>query len=116
FAKGIDHLVSIAHAHLRNALEYTLLIPRGESGLRRFCLWSIGLALLTLGRIHQNPIFSNSAQVKVARKTVRATVMVTSACSYSNSALRLLFNTAARGLPRAYGFPKFASNRLSSDS
>jgi len=115
FAKGINHLVSIAHAHLRNALEYTLLIPRRENGLRRFCLWSIGLAVLTLRRIHHNPNFNNGAEVKVSRKTVRATVMITSACSYSNSALRLLFNTAAHDLPRAYGFPKFASNRLSSD-
>lgn len=115
FAKGIDHLVSIAHAHLRNALEYTLLIPRHESGLRRFCLWSIGLALLTLRRIHQNPNFSNSAQIKVSRKTVRATVLITSTCGYSNSAIRLLFKVAARDLPRAYGFPKFASNRLNSE-
>jgi farnesyl-diphosphate farnesyltransferase len=41
-------LVGVAHAHLRNALDYTLLIPGKETGIRRFCLWAIGLAVLTL--------------------------------------------------------------------
>jgi farnesyl-diphosphate farnesyltransferase len=113
FTSGINHLVGIAHTHLHNALQYTLLIPRREFGIRRFCLWSIGLALLTLQRIHRNPGFASGPEVKVSRRTVRATVVVTSACSLSDSALRLLFRLAAYGLPRAYGFPKFASNRLS---
>ncbi len=113
FARGINHLVGIAHAHLHNALQYTLLIPRREFGIRRFCLWSIGLALLTLQRIRHNPDFASSAEVKVPRKTVRTTVIVTSACCFSDNMLRLLFKLAAYGLPRAYGFPKFASNRLS---
>lgn len=116
FTQGINHLIGIAHAHLRNALEYTLLIPRREFGIRRFCSWSIGLALLTLRRIHQNPQFENGNEVKVPRKAVRATVAITSACGISDSALRLLFGLAARGLPRSYGFPKFASNRLILDS
>ena len=33
-------LVGVAHAHLRNALAYTLLIPAAETGIRRFCLWA----------------------------------------------------------------------------
>ena len=37
FAAGMLELVAIAHGHLRNALEYTLLIPGRETGIRRFC-------------------------------------------------------------------------------
>ena len=46
FAAGMLELVAIAHGHLRNALEYTLLIPGTETGIRRFCLWAVGLAVL----------------------------------------------------------------------
>src|SRR3984885_12647589 len=51
FAAGMQELVGLAHAHLRNALEFTLLIPAKETGIRRFCLWAIGLAVLTLRNI-----------------------------------------------------------------
>ena len=60
-------LVGVAHAHLRNALDYTLLIPGKETGIRRFCLWAIGLAVLTLRKIAHNPGFTAGAQVKVTQ-------------------------------------------------
>ena len=65
FKAGIIELVAVAHAHLRNALDYTLLIPGKEKGIRRFCLWAIGLAVLTLRKIAHNPGFTAGAQVKV---------------------------------------------------
>ena len=53
FGAGMRELVGVAHAHLRNALDYTLLIPGKETGIRRFCLWAIGLAVLTLRKIER---------------------------------------------------------------
>ena len=44
FGEGLYRLIGISLAHLRNALSYTLLIPRQEIGIRKFCLWAIGLA------------------------------------------------------------------------
>src|SRR3984893_12361444 len=73
FAAGMRELVAVAHAHLRNALEYTLLIPGKERGIRRFCLWAIGLAVLTLQKINQNPKFTAGVQGKVSRKAVALT-------------------------------------------
>src|SRR5690606_26550103 len=52
FRYGLNRLLGVAHAHLRNALEYACLIPKREAGIRRFCLWAIGLAVLTLRKIH----------------------------------------------------------------
>lgn len=101
FAEGLNELVGVAHAHLRNALEYTCLIPKRESGMRKFCLWSIGLAILTLRKIHNNPAFTSGAEVKVSRRTVRATIMTTNLTLMSNRALRLIFGRAADGLPLA---------------
>src|SRR5256885_11545663 len=51
FDAAMHELVGVAHAHLRNALAFTLLIPGREAGIRRFCLWAIGLAILTLRKI-----------------------------------------------------------------
>ena len=57
FNEGLIELVAVAHAHLCNALDYALLIPGKETGIRRFCLWAIGLAVLTLRKIAHNPGF-----------------------------------------------------------
>jgi len=101
FREGLRQLIGVAHAHLRNALEYTCLIPKNEVGIRRFCLWAIGLAVLTLRKIHRNPQFTASSQVKVSRRSVKATVVSTNLTLMSNRALRMIFDTAADGLPLA---------------
>lgn len=101
FRSGLHELVGVAHAHLRNALAYTCLIPKREAGIRRFCLWAIGLAVLTLRKIHRNPAFTSGAEVKVSRRTVKATVLATNMTLISNRALRLVFARAADGLPLA---------------
>ncbi len=105
FAAGLAELVGVAHAHLRNALEYTCRIPKRETGIRKFCLWAIGLAVLTLRKIHANPAFSSGAEVKVSRRTVKATIMTTNMTLMSNRALRLVFDRAADGLPLAVPAP-----------
>ena len=99
FAAGMRELVAIAHGHLRNALEYTLLIPSGEAGIRRFCLCAIGLAVLTLQKINQNPRFTAGVQVKVSRRAVAMTRLLTDVTGRSDWLLRSLFAYAAHGLP-----------------
>jgi farnesyl-diphosphate farnesyltransferase len=101
FAAALRELIGIAHAHLRNALAYTLLIPRSEPGIRRFLLWAVGLALLTLRKITKNPAYASGAEVKVTRRTVALTRLATSVSLRSNIMLRALFNAAARGVPLA---------------
>jgi farnesyl-diphosphate farnesyltransferase len=101
FREGLHELIGVGHAHLRNALEYTCLIPKRETGIRRFCLWAIGLAVLTLRKIHRHPTFRSGNEVKVSRRTVKATVLTTNLTLMSNRALRLMFARAADGLPLA---------------
>ena len=101
FAAGMRELVGVAHAHLRNALDYTLLIPSQETGIRRFCLWAIGLAVLTLQKIERNPGFTAGAQVKIKRSSVAMTRLLTDLAGRSDWLLRRLFAGAARGLPTA---------------
>ncbi|HEV2700153.1 MAG TPA: hypothetical protein VGV09_00875, partial [Steroidobacteraceae bacterium] len=77
------------------------LIPARETGIRRFCLWAIGLAVLTLKRIAANPGFTQGSQVKVSRRTVAVTLALSNVATRRNGLLRFLFNRAAAGLPRA---------------
>ncbi len=101
FDAGMRELVGVAHVHLRNALAYTLLIPPKETGIRRFCLWAIGLAVLTLRRIAATPGFTSGSQVKVSHAAVGLTQFSTNVAIRNNWLLQRLFNLAAIGLPLA---------------
>ncbi|HVY65325.1 MAG TPA: phytoene/squalene synthase family protein [Gammaproteobacteria bacterium] len=111
FREGLNRLIGVAHVHLRNALEYTCMIPKREKGIRRFCLWAIGLAVLTLRKLHAHPAFTSGAEVKVSRRTVKATVLATNLTLLSNRALKLIFARAAAGLPLATDAPAAAGMR-----
>ena len=98
---AVEELIGIAHAHLRDALAYTLAIPASDTGIRRFCLWALGLAVLTLRKIHHNPDFLAGRQIKVSRRTVRATVITTSLVVRRDWILSRLFDQSAASLPLA---------------
>jgi farnesyl-diphosphate farnesyltransferase len=99
FQAGVRELVAVAHGHLRNALAYALLLPARETGIRLFCLWAIGLAVLTLRRIDARPQYSSGAEVKVSHSAVLLTRLCTTAVVRNDRLLRRLFEHAARGLP-----------------
>ncbi len=92
FQAGLEHLINIAQQHLQNALSYTKLLPAQEIGMRKFCLWSIGMALLTLRKIKLNLDFNRSEQVKINRRSVKATIIVTQLTVKHNNLLTFVFN------------------------
>ncbi|MFW5444137.1 MAG: phytoene/squalene synthase family protein [Methylococcaceae bacterium] len=98
FHLGLEHLISIADQHLQNALKYTQLLPSSETGLRNFCLWSIGMAVLTLKRIKNNLQFNDSNQVKITRRDVKMCIATCKLTARSNTLLSLLFNALSRPL------------------
>ena len=99
FKKGLTQLIGLAHGHLWNALMYTLIIPPWEQGIRRFCLYALGMAVLTLNKTLKHLNFSQSRQVKITRKTVKATVLVSNMSVSNNLLLKILFKIIARNLP-----------------
>lgn len=99
FAQGLHDLLAVAHGHVRNALDYTLMLPARETGIRKFCLWALGMAVLTLRKIHENPLFTSGQQVKISRRSVKATIILTSACARFDIATRSLFALGSTGLP-----------------
>lgn len=98
FQLGLKHLISIAQAHLKDALTYTQLIPSHEVGMRNFCLWALGMAVLTLQKISQQLDFNDSGQVKINRKSVKATILTTRVIGRSNWLLSALFDFKTRQL------------------
>jgi farnesyl-diphosphate farnesyltransferase len=99
YGAALSELIGLAHSHLRNALAYTLLIPRQHTGIRRFCLWATGLSVLTLKNIQRKPDFRCGNDVKVSRGAVARTIMVTNVSVKRDALLRHLFDFAWHELP-----------------
>ena len=109
FEEGLAELIGITRAHLCNALAYTLMMPRHEAGIRRFCLRALAMAVLTLRKIHARRDFTAGSAVKISRNSVRATVLVTNALAGHDCALRFLFDTFTRPLPASDTYPQVLS-------
>lgn len=101
FQQGLIELVAVAHRHLRNALTYTLTLPKSEKGIRAFCLWALGMAVLTLRNVYRRPDFTSGDDVKISRRSVRTVIFISKAFGGSNWMLSAFFTFAARGLPLA---------------
>lgn len=100
FSDGLGHLIGNARSHLADALTYSLGIPVEEPGIRQFCLWPVGLAVLTLRRINEHRYFRTGNEVKISRRSVKLTVGAVRLTGAYAPIVRLLFSLAATGLPR----------------
>ncbi|MFP4172907.1 MAG: phytoene/squalene synthase family protein [Candidatus Hydrogenedentota bacterium] len=102
FEAVLRELTATARGHLENALRYTLLIPASETGIRQFCLWALGMAVLTLRKIHRSrSYFSEGATVKISRNSVRATIAVSKVFGRSDRSLRVIFRLLTAALPKS---------------
>ncbi|MHB1544927.1 MAG: phytoene/squalene synthase family protein [Gammaproteobacteria bacterium] len=101
FQKSMQLLIGITQAHLRNAFKYALLIPPNETGIRNFCLWAIGFAVLSLQKLNQNLSFESGEEVKISRTTVRRVTRMVRWAVRHDRLLKWMFQMAIRGLPEA---------------
>ncbi len=101
FEEAFGQLIATAHGHLRNALRYTLMLPADEPGIRRFCLWALGMAVLTLRKLNRHRDFASGSDVKISRRAVKATILTTNLLVRSDRALEALFGLASAGLPQS---------------
>lgn len=99
FRAGLNRLIGICHGHLNNAVEYSLLIPAHETGVRKFLLWNVNMAVRTLKQIYLNPHYTSGDEVKISRSMLLSTIISTNAAVRSDSLVRSLFTTFGRGLP-----------------
>ena len=101
FREGLLVLLGIARTHVGHAMRYILLIPPRHQDVRRFLLWTLGMSVLTLRRIHARPQFQRAGDVKISRRSVRAAGVTTRLLARSDRALDMLWRTLVRGLPAA---------------
>ena len=106
FVAAMNDLVSIARHHLDNALHYVRIIPAHEPGVRRFCMWALVLAVLTLRQIYRTPGFSSGREVTISRREVRLATGLSGILVRSDKALALLIAILSRGLPPARPGPE----------
>ncbi len=99
FQRGLEQLIAVARDHLHDALSYTLMIPSHEKGIRKFCLWALGMAVLSLDKLNNHRDFSQGNEVKITRRSVKATVASTSLLVSNDWALKKLFDYSSRNLP-----------------
>jgi farnesyl-diphosphate farnesyltransferase len=100
--QALGHLVSVAQHHLGNALEYTLLIPPEEKGIRRFCLWALGMAVLTLRNINQHRNFASGQEVKISRANVKTVIALSNLFTSNDYMLKKLFNYYSKPLTQNF--------------
>ncbi len=97
--RGYRRLLAIARGHAEAALAYTLAIPARETGIRNFCLWALYMAVLTQRKLLARPDFAGGAEVKISRRSVRATVAWCRYAAGSDALLKASFALIVRGLP-----------------
>lgn len=93
-------LLKIAHHKLQDALNYILLIPKSELGMRRFCFLAFGLAVMTLSKIAKRKNWNEQSEVKLSRKTVMAFYAFTKFAVASDSLMKAFFRIAGRSLSK----------------
>ena len=93
-----SELLQIAYQKLQDAMNYILLIPKEELGMRRFCFLAFGLAVMTLSKIANRKQFISKAEVKLSRKTVIAFYTFTQVAVRSDALMKIFFHASSQSL------------------
>ncbi|MDR1760333.1 MAG: squalene/phytoene synthase family protein [Fibrobacter sp.] len=90
--KVMDALIQKAWGHLKDALDYTLRIPRRYARIRLFCLWPLFMAAENLRVIGKGEnLFLSEQKLKISRVAVKKIIRKTMLHFYSDSWLRREF-------------------------
>lgn len=101
FAAGLDELAAATHRQLRQGLDFILIVPRQESGVRRHLLLTLGMAALTLRRIHGSEDFRAGRDFEQPKRAVQALIAASGLLAHSDSVPRRLFGLLLRNVPRS---------------
>ncbi|MEO6067275.1 MAG: phytoene/squalene synthase family protein [Gemmatimonadota bacterium] len=86
-----------ARQHLDDALTYCTTLPRGEYGIRMFCLIALYLAIRTLRLAECDPrLLDRGHKLKITRGAVKRTLFATGVVAPSNGLVRAYYGALAR--------------------
>lgn len=91
YNKNIKQLVKTTCEYLQEAMNYIYLIPKNETGIRKFCLWAVAMAVLTLRKISKEKGFYSGQQVKISRTAVKAVIFISNLLIKQDKILQYLF-------------------------
>ena len=95
-------LLRVALDHYREALRYTLAIPRRCVRLRLACLWPVLIGLPTLGLLARRPAWLEPAQpVRVAQAFVNRTLVLSVPGVMSNAVVARWVQSHIAGVEEA---------------
>nr|WP_216863743.1 squalene/phytoene synthase family protein [Polynucleobacter sp. JS-Safj-400b-B2] len=97
---GQRDLLKIAYQKLQDSLNYIVLIPKQEQGMRRFCFLAFGLAVMTLSKIANRTEFSKKDEVKLSRNTVMTFYGFTKWAVKSDTLMKTFFYLSSRSLAK----------------
>jgi farnesyl-diphosphate farnesyltransferase len=84
-----NELIHNAIKHLDNAIDYILLIPKEERGIRMFCMLPVFWAMRTLQKIQENTLaLLGHDKIKVSRKMIKKEYYLALINIYSNRLTR----------------------------
>jgi len=93
-------LLKLAYQKLQDSLNYILLIPKEEQGMRRFCFLAFGLAVMTLSKIADRKEFDSKDEVKLSRSTVMSFYGFTKWAVQSDMVMKTFFSLSSRSLAK----------------
>ncbi len=88
---GMRDLIDKCYHELERGFQYTLLIPKNEVGIREFCLWALGMAVLTLKKVSRNIDHSGTEILKIGRRDVRQVIYTSQFAVHQDFLMKLLF-------------------------
>ena len=91
-------LLRIAYEKLQDSMQYILLIPKQDSGIRRFCFLAFGLAVMTLSKIAKRTKFNHQSEVKLSRRTVMTFYTFTGLAVHSDLLMKSFFYYSSKAL------------------
>jgi farnesyl-diphosphate farnesyltransferase len=84
-----NELIQNAVNHLDKAIDYILLLPKEERGIRMFCMLPVFWAMRTLQKIHENTLaLLGHEKIKVSRKMIKIEYYLALVNIYSNRLTR----------------------------
>lgn len=94
----IDTLLQKTLGHLRDALDFTLAIPRQAYTIRLFCIWPLWMAMETVAVLRDNRrLIESEDPVKISRATVKKILRRTPLYCFSDFLLKRSFANIING-------------------
>ena len=94
----LEDFIHYPYQKLQDSLQYILLIPKEEQGMRRFCFLAFGLAVMTLSKIAQRKEFDSKDEVKLSKSAVMKFYGFTKIAVKSDVLMKAFFYLNSRSL------------------